>query len=104
MKHTLLTLFFFILLGLSAVVAQTAKSAPMKIYPNPATEFIAVSETAFDNVGFISVFSLMGRNLREFEYLKDEHYYIGDLPKGLYLVHLQDKNRKTIATQKIEKR
>lgn len=104
MRYTLLTFLFTLVLGLSVASAQVSRPAAMKIYPNPATEYISVTETPGDNTGYISVFSLMGRNLREFEYAKDERYYIGDLPKGIYLVHLQDKNHKTIATQKLEKR
>lgn len=83
--------------------AQTAKSAHLKVFPNPATEFISVSDQG-ETTSYISVFNIMGRNLREFEFAKDERYYIGDLPKGIYLIHLQDRNKKTVATQKIEKR
>ncbi len=102
MKQILLVLFFFTICG-AAAVAQTAKSAPLKVFPNPASEFISVADQG-DMTGYISVYNIMGRNLREFEYVKDERYYIGDLPKGIYLIHLQDKNKKTISSQKIEKR
>ncbi len=102
MKQILLS-FIFTILFVAAAVAQTAKGAPLKVYPNPATDYIAVADQG-DLTGYISVYSIMGRNLREFEYGKDDRYYIGDLPKGIYLVHLQDKNKKTISSQKIEKR
>ncbi len=102
MKFTLLSILFLVVFGFTAT-AQSAKNASLKVYPNPATEFIAVNDMG-DNTGFVSVFSVMGRNLREFEFIKDEHYYIGDLPKGIYLIHVQDKNKKTISTHKIEKR
>ena len=99
----ILLLFIFTIICSAAAVAQTAKSAPLKVYPNPATDYISVADQG-DITGYISVFSIMGRNLREYEYVKEERYFIGDLPKGIYLIHLQDKNKKTISTQKIEKR
>jgi hypothetical protein len=102
MKQILLS-FIFTIAFAAAAVAQTAKGATLKVYPNPASDFISVSDQN-DHTGFISIYSIMGRNLREFDYSKDDRYYIGDLPKGIYLVHLQDKNKKTIASQKIEKR
>jgi DNA-binding beta-propeller fold protein YncE len=102
MKKTLLFLIFTVLFS-AAAVAQTAKSAPLKVYPNPATEYIQVADPN-ETTGYVSIFNIMGRNLREFEFVKDERYYIGDLSKGIYLVYLQDKSKKTIATYKIEKR
>lgn len=102
MKFTLLSFLFVVVFGVTAT-AQSAKSALLKVYPNPTTEFISVNDQG-ENTGFVSVFSLMGRNLREFEFVKDDRYYIGDLPKGIYLIHIQDKNKKTISTHKIEKR
>lgn len=102
MKFILLTLSFLVFFGFGAI-AQSAKGTPLKVFPNPATEFISVNDLG-ENTGYVSVFSLMGRNLREFEFVKDERYYIGDIPKGIYLIHIQDKNKKTISTHKIEKR
>ena len=102
MKHILLSIFFALAFGFAAS-AQTARAATLKVYPNPTTDFISVNDQG-DNTGYVSVYSLMGRNLREFNYIKDERYYVGDLPKGIYLIYLQDKNKKTISTQKIEKR
>ena len=104
MRLLLLTFSFVFLAGIATLSAQSSRVAPLKIFPNPATEHISVNEVPGDNTGYISIFSLMGRSVREFEYVKDDRYYIGDLPKGIYLVHPQDKNHKTIATQKLEKR
>jgi hypothetical protein len=102
MKFTLLSFLFVVVFGFTAT-AQSAKSAPLKVFPNPTTEFFSVNDMG-ENTGYVSVFSLMGRNLREFEFVKEERYYIGDLPKGIYLIYMQDKNKKTISTHKIEKR
>jgi hypothetical protein len=102
MKQIILSFIFTLVLGVCAM-AQSAKSTPLKVFPNPTTEYFQVGELG-ETASYISVFNIMGRNVREFEFVKDERYYIADLPKGLYLIHLQDKNKKTIATQKIEKR
>ena len=103
-SSTLTALFVTLFLGVQGLFAQPPKNNLVKIYPNPATDFISVEESSTTPIGFLSVFNLMWRNLREYHFEKDEQYYIGDLPKGIYLVYLQDKTRKTIATQRIEKR
>lgn len=102
MKHLLL-LIFVTLIGLSAA-AQSAHHQPdLSVFPNPTTEFISVVDQN-DQVGFIEVFTVLGRSARKFEFVKGERYSVSDLPKGLYLVQIQDKNRKTLTTQKVEKR
>jgi hypothetical protein len=101
MKQTLL-LFAFLVSGYVAL-AQSASLPDLSVYPNPTTEFISVKDQQ-DAVGHLAVFNIMGRKVREFEYTKGERYSILDLPKGLYLVQIQDKNRKVITTQKVEKR
>jgi hypothetical protein len=102
MKQTLLLLLFVTMATL--VTAQNASQHPdLKIYPNPTTEFIAIHD-AQDQVGALVLFNVMGRKVREITYQKGERYSILDLPKGIYLVQIQDKNHKLLHTQKIEKR
>jgi hypothetical protein len=36
--------------------------------------------------------------------VKGDTYYVADLPKGMYLVQIQDRSRKTLTTQKVDKR
>lgn len=101
MKKKLL-LFVFVLAGL-AVQAQGTARADLSVYPNPATDFISVQDK-HDAVGQIVVFSIVGRRVKEFDYIKGEQYYISDLSKGMYLVQLIDKNKRVLTTQKLEKR
>ncbi len=101
MKKKLL-LFVFVLAGL-AVQAQSASRADLSVYPNPATDFISVQDK-HDAVGQIIVFSIVGRRVKEFDYIKGDQYYISDLSKGMYLVQLIDKNKRVLTTQKLEKR
>ncbi|MBP6827912.1 MAG: T9SS type A sorting domain-containing protein [Saprospiraceae bacterium] len=101
MKKKLL-LFVFVLVGL-AVQAQSNARADLSVYPNPATDFISVQDN-HDAVGQIIIFSIVGRRVKEFEYVKGDQYYISDLSKGMYLVQLLDKNKRILTTQKMEKR
>ncbi|HOY08066.1 MAG TPA: T9SS type A sorting domain-containing protein [Saprospiraceae bacterium] len=102
MKKKLL-LFVFVLAGM-AVKAQSTARAELSVYPNPAAEYISVQDK-HDAVGEIAIFSIVGRRVKEFEYTKgDQQYYISDLPKGMYLVQLIDKNKRILTTQKLEKR
>lgn len=101
MKKKLL-LFAFVLAGL-AVQAQSTARADLSVYPNPATDFISVQDN-HDAVGQIVIFSIVGRRVKEFEYVKGDQYYISDLNKGMYLVQLIDRGNRILTTQKLEKR
>lgn len=101
MKQPLLLFLFSI--AAFALRAQNIPRPDLSVFPNPATENISVQDNA-DAVGQIAVFNLLGKKVKVFEAAKGEHYYVGDLPKGVYLVQLVGRNKQTMKTQKIEKR
>ncbi len=101
MKQILLS-FAFVLVGL-ALSAQSNSKPDLSVFPNPATEFISVQDKN-DAVGFLSVFNLVGKKVKEFEFVKGEQYSVSDLPKGMYLVQILDRSKRNLTTQKIEKR
>jgi hypothetical protein len=101
MKQILLS-FAFVLVGV-ALGAQSNSKPDLSVFPNPTTEFISVLDKN-DSVGFLSVYNLVGKKVKEFEFVKGEQYYIADLPKGMYLVQILDRGKRNLTTQKIEKR
>jgi hypothetical protein len=101
MKHFLLACAF-VLFGV-ALQAQNHNRPDLSVYPNPVTDYISVNDHT-DQVGFIVVFSLTGRKVKEFEFVKGDTYYVADLSKGMYLVQIQDRSRKILTTQKVDKR
>ena len=101
MKQTLLILFF--VLAAFALGAQNSAKMELAVYPNPVMENITVQDQS-DVVGQVLVFNLLGKKVKAFEASKGENYFVGDLPKGVYLVQLLGKNKQTLKTQKIEKR
>ncbi|MEO6759177.1 MAG: T9SS type A sorting domain-containing protein [Saprospiraceae bacterium] len=101
MKRFLLVLA--LLWGGLAVNAQRSAKVDLTVYPNPTIEFISVQDNN-DVVGFLAVYNIVGRKLKEFEFAKGDQYSLLDLPKGMYLVQIQDRNRHIITTQKIDKR
>ncbi|MBX2891016.1 MAG: T9SS type A sorting domain-containing protein [Saprospiraceae bacterium] len=101
MKKILL-LFAFVLVGV-ALRAQSNSRPDLSIYPNPVTEFISVQDKN-DVVGFLVVYNLLGKKVKEFEFAKGEQYSVAELPKGMYLVQILDRSRRNLTTQKIEKR
>ena len=103
MKQTLLV--FFLLLGGLAMQAQQsgALKSELNVFPNPVIDNFSLYDNN-DVVSQIVVFNLIGKKVKAFEHLKGEYHYIGDLPKGVYLVQMLDKSKRVLKTQKIDKR
>ncbi|MCB0527230.1 MAG: T9SS type A sorting domain-containing protein [Saprospiraceae bacterium] len=102
MKHFLLVFAFF-LLGSAALHAQSKTVADLSVFPNPTSDYISVKDNS-DAVGYITVFNLVGKKVKEFEFVKGEQYYVADLTKGMYLVQILDRAKHTLTTHKLDKR
>lgn len=92
-----------IAVGVSSIYNLPGLEVPnIKVYPNPATEYIELSENS--KVSKIVIFNLVGREMKRFDAYNGQKYYVGDLDRGLYLVQLLDKNNQTVTTQRVSKR
>lgn len=111
MKQTLL-LTFFIICGITAfsqdrfssnVRARQAneRNLDIKIFPNPATDYIGLTNS--QNVRRIRVYNLVGRQMKSFEVIEGQKYYVGDLPRGMYLIQLVDDAKRVITTRRVNK-
>ena len=87
-------------------VRDTEKSekSELNIYPNPVTTFISLNAAAEKQVKKIVIFNLVGRKMKTFEFVSGEKYYVGDMPKGMYLVQLIGKKNQVLRTKRITKR
>lgn len=112
MKKTLL-FSFFILFAANLSFSQslsdrldvkTSEKVDLQIFPNPFTSYISLGENATGLVGKILVFNLVGRQMKKFDFVNGEKYYVGDLPKGMYLVQLLGTKGKILRTKRVSKR
>ncbi len=99
----LLLLLIALTLSVSTLLAQNIVRTDVSVFPNPATEYISVNDPA-ETVGFVLLYNLVGKKVKEFEYSKGSNLPVGDLPKGMYMVQLQDRQRNVLRTQMIDKR
>lgn len=80
-----------------------AKGAGISVFPNPATEYISVNDGG-ETIDQVAIFNLVGKKMKEYDYVRGETYSVADLPKGMYLVQLVDRNKRIVKTQKVDKR
>lgn len=103
MKKLILAITFALLgFAASAQMEKRTDNPVISIFPNPATEYITVSNE--DAVRNIVLFNMVGRKMRTFTIEKGEKYEIGDLPNGLYVVQLFGKTNKVLTTQRLTKK
>ncbi|MEZ4941307.1 MAG: T9SS type A sorting domain-containing protein [Saprospiraceae bacterium] len=101
MKHCLPLIIF--LLAALTVQSQNVTKADLSVYPNPTSDYISVND-ANDEVSYVVIFNLVGKKVKEFDFIKGESLFIADLPKSMYLVQLQNRKRSVLKTQKVDKR
>ena len=105
MKHLIL-LFSFCLLSNFAIgqtsfhtFGSTPAVTELQVFPNPAVDYIQVSTN--QDVERVAVYNLAGRKIKTYTYRAEDKYYVGDLPKGMYLVQLLGVQDRRIATRRI---
>jgi type IX secretion system substrate protein len=82
-------------------VGVAAKKKKISIYPNPAVNFIGLSDS--EDVKKIVIFNVMGREAKSFDVEKGVKYNVADLKTGMYLVQIVGYNNKVITTQRLNK-
>lgn len=115
MKNTLLLFFlsFFLTLGAQAQSSfdsgsamaqlnQNGKKTVLKIYPNPATDYIGLNNDT--KVSEIKILNLVGKEVKHFHVLKGEKYPVMDIRNGMYLVQLINESGNIMTTQRLQKR
>ena len=84
------------------IPARSSIKKELKVFPNPATNFIQLQGSS--KVGAIIIYNLVGRKIKNFTPVKDKTYQITDLPKGMYLIQLLDFSGKVLSTQRLSKK
>lgn len=115
MKHSVLVFFFFLFI-IPITVAQSSyrpswlanadggkeKTPNIEVFPNPATTHISLTDS--EGVKRVAVYNLVGRLMRVFDGVDtDKRYYVGDLPRGMYLVQILGEQNKILITRRISK-
>lgn len=111
MKQALLS--FVLLLTFSALVQAQKSSSQLalnashkkieiKVFPNPVTNHFSINHNK--EVKQIVVFNMIGRAMKRYNYTAGEKYFMGDLPKGMYLIQFLGTKNKILTTQRVSKR
>ncbi len=74
----------------------------IKLFPNPTTEYFELSE-AYD-VARVIVYNLGGRQMKSFISYPGAKFMVAELPRGMYLVRLIDRQRGVLKTLRLTKR
>lgn len=72
------------------------------VYPNPAADYISLSNDGL--VVQLVLYNFSGRQVCAFNASKGQKYNISELPTGMYLVQFLDGKKKIMHTQRLQKR
>jgi len=105
-KILLFTFFTLFTLAASAQLAQNTSNdikssrQSIKVFPNPAVDYIQLQDEN-ETVKNIFVYNIVGKKMASFENVEEDKRYYLDMPIGMYLVQLIDKQGKIISTKRL---
>ncbi len=106
MAKTLLLFSFltFSLFSFAGNGVPTWNDDPPKvsIYPNPTANFFGLSN--IEGISQLTIFNLLGKEMRNFKAESGVKYDISDLPNGMYLIQMTDTKQKIVSTLRLQKR
>ncbi len=94
----LFCLLAFLFFSCTCVLAQ---SEDIRVFPNPVVDYFEIGHS--ERVATIQVINMVGREVRAFDYKPQSSFSISDLPQGMYLVQLRDREERVIHTQRVKK-
>ncbi|MCB0631883.1 MAG: T9SS type A sorting domain-containing protein [Saprospiraceae bacterium] len=80
---------------------QKQRLQQVRVYPNPTPGIFRLSD--HEQIRQVVIFNLVGRPVHSFTYSPGDSYDISKLPKGTYMVQLQDKQGQILVTKMINK-
>lgn len=95
---------------LSTVITLNASTASstkeqlinaIKLFPNPATDYIQISNGL--GVKKVVIYNIFGKEIKTYFHYNNAQHEISDLKSGMYIVKLIDEKNKVIKTLKLNK-
>jgi hypothetical protein len=102
MKRLLLSFLFLLPLSFASGFEPGDEDIRPGVYPNPAIDFISISNDA--PVQQMVIYNFGGRQVCSFPVSKGRQYNVSELPTGMYLVQFLDDQERILHTQRMHKR
>jgi len=87
---------------MSSVIITSVNDSSIKVYPNPATSMITLTAQK-NKVGYITINTIIGKQIRRVEASSDGRYDVSDLRRGLYIIRVFDKSDNLIKPLRLSK-
>lgn len=86
-----------------ANLSSQIKSVPkIMLYPNPTTNILYLKNDL--EVRTISIFSIVGKEIKTFNHMPGDSYELMSLPDGIYIVRLYDANNNSLKALRLQKK
>ena len=99
---TLIAIYNFSVTGSPIADLTEVELAALKLYPNPASDFFKITET--QEIKELAVYNILGRQVESFVVNGgNQEFDISNLPNGMYLVGMMDRDQETVKTVRLQK-
>ncbi len=80
---------------------EQQEAANIKVFPNPTANAFSLTEN--EVIKQVSIFNILGRQVKTFQSNSNQQYDIADLANGLYLVGMMNQNGEVLKTVRLFK-
>lgn len=88
--------------SLKAVSKKNIDKESIRIYPNPASEFVKVQNA--ESVDYLKIYNILGVEVKSYKVAPQDSFDIHDLPNGLYFAQLVNKEAEIIKSVRFYKK
>ena len=100
-SDTLIVEYNFTVTGSPILTISDVELEALKIYPNPASDYFRLTQT--QEIQELVVYNILGRKVAAFAVNNGKSYDISNLPVGVYLVGMIDRDQETVKTIRLQK-
>ncbi len=100
---TLTGIFNFNVTGDPLVSVDEVELKKLSIFPNPTSDYFELSSLIDNEIATVAVHNILGSQVSLYN-ASDRRFDVGDLPNGMYLISLQDKQDVILKTLRLQKR
>ena len=100
-SDTLIAEYYITVTGSLILDISEVELEALKIYPNPASDYFRLTRT--QEIQQLVVYNILGRQVQTFDIQNGKSYDISNLPSGVYLIAMIDKELDTVKTLRLQK-
>ncbi len=94
-------IFNFDITAATVSITEVEKNS-IQVFPNPAQDYFQLANAS--SLEEITIYNIVGKPVKQFQVIDNKEYSVADLPMGMYLLQMRDKENDIVKTVRLVKK